>query len=313
MTLETMTREARPRIHINEVAMRDGLQIEPVFVPTSEKIDLVNDLSRTGVDKIEVTAFVSPKAVPALADAAQVLGGINRSNTVRYSALIPNLRGAQAAVDARVDEVNFVMSASEQHNMANVNMTHEQSIDLLAQVMHLVKTAGIDLNATIATSFGCSIEGVVPLALTMDIAERYARLGITSVTLADTVGMANPRQVAEMVRIFMAQFPDTRLTLHFHDTRGLGLANVLAAVQQGARSFDTALGGLGGCPFAPGATGNICTADTVHMLEAMGFDTGVDLAALTPIASRLAKALERDLPGRVLKAGPAYAPAARRE
>lgn len=309
MTSDKTTPEARPRIYINEVAMRDGLQIEPVFIPTADKIELVNNLSRTGVDKIEVTAFVSPKAVPALADAAQVLGGINRSNTVKYSALIPNLRGAQAAVTARADEVNFVMSASESHNLANVNMTHAQSMSLLAEVAQLVKTAGIDLNATIATSFGCSIEGAVPLSRTMDIAERYGRLGITSVTLADTVGMANPRQVAEMVRTFMQQFPDTWLTLHFHDTRGLGLANVLSAVQEGASSFDTALGGLGGCPFAPGATGNICTADTVHMLEAMGFDTGVDLSALTPIAARLAQALERDLPGRVLKAGPAYASA----
>jgi hydroxymethylglutaryl-CoA lyase len=307
MMSDTMSPD-RPRIYINEVAMRDGLQIEPVFVPSADKIALVNDLSRTGVDKIEVTAFVSPKAVPALADAVQLLDGISRSNRVKYSALIPNLRGAQAAVDARVDEVNFVMSASESHNLANVNMTHEQSIGLLAQVAQLVGTTGIDLNATIATSFGCSIEGAVPLSRTMDIAERYSRLGITSVTLADTVGMANPHQVAEMVRIFMEQFPQTRLTLHFHDTRGLGLANVLAAVQQGASSFDTALGGLGGCPFAPGATGNICTADTVHMLEAMGFDTGVDLSALTPIAARLAQALERDLPGRVLKAGPAYLP-----
>ncbi|MDB5553315.1 MAG: hydroxymethylglutaryl-CoA lyase, partial [Rhizobium sp.] len=169
MTFDT----TRPRIHINEVAMRDGLQIEPVFMPTADKIALVNDLSCTGVDKIEVTAFVSPKAVPALADAAQVLGGIARSNTVKYSALIPNLRGAQAAVDARVDEVNFVMSASESHNLANVNMTHEQSLNLLAQVGQLVKTAGIDLNATIATSFGCSIEGAVPLSRTMEIAGRY--------------------------------------------------------------------------------------------------------------------------------------------
>ena len=299
--------EGRPRISINEVAMRDGLQIEPVFVPTDDKIALVNELSRTGVDKIEVTAFVSPKAVPALADAGRVLGAIDRSNTVRYSALVPNLRGAQAAVDARADELNFVMSASEAHNLANVNMTHEQSMSLLAQVAQLTRHAGIDLNATIATTFGCSIEGVVPVAHTMEIAGRFATLGISNVTLADTTGMANPRQVGEMVRLFMESFPDARLTLHFHDTRGLGLANVLAAVQEGARSFDTALGGLGGCPFAPGATGNICTADTVHMLEAMGFDTGVDLAALPPIAARLAQLLDRDLPGRVLKAGPAFA------
>lgn len=300
-----MSSNNRQKIHISEVVMRDGLQNEPIFIATADKVDLVDDLSKSGVDKIEVTAFVSSHAVPVLRDASQVMRRIQRSPHLEYSALVPNLRRAEAAIDSGADEINFVMSASEAHNRANVRMSHEQSLGLLGHIAQRSRRAKVQLNGTVSTAFGCSIAGPISLSRALGIVQRYNDLGVSRITLADTVGMAHPRQVRDAVLAFKDRFPALQLTLHFHDTRGLGLANVVAAVEAGADRFDTALGGLGGCPFAPGATGNVCTVDTVHMLEAMGFDTGADITVLTRIAKRLATLLQRDLPGRVIKAGPA--------
>ncbi|MCK0207811.1 hydroxymethylglutaryl-CoA lyase [Starkeya koreensis] len=291
------------RVHVQEVVTRDGLQIEPRFLPTPDKIALIDALSETGVSKIEVTSFVSPRAVPNLADAREVARAIRRRPGVTYVALVPNLRGAQEALDAGMDELNLVMSVSETHNLANMRMTPAQSLAGFRAITEAAKGSGTALNGSIATAFGCPFEGAQPEAKVLALIEDYLSLDLDSVTLADTTGMANPRQVASLVDAVRRRFPALPLTLHFHNTRGLGLANVLAALDAGADRFDASLGGLGGCPFAPGATGNISTEDLVHMLGEMGVTTGVDLPALLALARTLPALVGHDTPGQVAKAG----------
>ncbi len=291
------------RVEIFEVVGRDGLQNEARFVETPDKIALINALSGAGFTKIEVTAFVSPKAVPNMRDAAQVMGAITRRSGVIYSALVPNLRGAQAAIDAKVDEVNLVFSASASHNQANVRMSCEESLTALAQIVTACKEAGVPANVSIATAFGCPFEGVIAPDRVLGFVGNCVDMGVAGVTLADTTGMANPAQVSALVSAVRARYRALPLTLHFHDTRGMGLANVYAAYQAGARRFDSALGGIGGCPFAPGATGNICTEDTVHMFEQMGVPTGLNLPSLLEIAKTLPALVGHDTFGHVIKAG----------
>ena len=296
------------RIFMQEVGTRDGLQVEPVFVPTEDKIALVNALSATGLSKIEVTAFVSPKAVPALRDAEVVLREIERRPGTVYSALVPNLRGAERAIEARADELNLVMSASESHNLSNLRMTREQSFAGLREVAALARTAGVAVNLSLSCSFGCPMEGDVPPQTVLDWCRRFAEdMGAHAVTLCDTTGMAYPAQVFELIRAWRASFPATELTLHFHNTRGLGLANVLAAVDAGADRFDASLGGIGGCPYAPGATGNVCSEEIVHALGLMGYETGVDLARLTAAAAGLPALIGHEIPSQIVKAGPRLA------
>jgi hydroxymethylglutaryl-CoA lyase len=292
------------RIHLQEVGTRDGLQVEEAFVPTADKIALVNALSRSGVAKIEVTAFVSPKAIPALRDAETVLREIERRPGVTYSALVPNERGAERAIDARADEFNLVMSASESHNLANLRMTRAQSFEALSDVNALARQAGVGVNVSLSCAFGCPMEGDVPASAVLDWCARHVEeLGARGVTLCDTTGMAWPGQVAELTAAFRARWPASELTLHFHNTRGLGLANVLAAIDAGADRFDASLGGLGGCPYAPGATGNVCSEELVHALELMGYGTGVDLARLLEAAKRLPGLVGHDIPSQIVKAG----------
>lgn len=291
------------RIHIQEVAPRDGFQIEPRWVETADKIAFINAVARTGVSKVEVSSFVSPKAVPMLRDADEVFRGIVRVPGVVYVALIPNARGAERAIEAGVDEFNFVMSASESHNRANMRMSTAQSLDALRGIMDLTRGVAVSKHASLATSFGCPFEGKVALDRVLDFVARYLELGITGITLADTTGMANPQQVSRTVEQFFRRFSGTPLTLHFHNTRGMGLANAVAAFQQGAVRFDSALGGLGGCPFAPGATGNVCTEDLVNMFEDMGVETGADLPALLDLSRKLPALVGHDVPGQVAKAG----------
>jgi len=296
------------RLYINDVAVRDGFQIEKHFVPTGTKIELVNQLSRTGLHKIEVTSFVSPKAVPALADANDVLAGIDRVPGVVYVALVPNIRGVRNAADApkKPDEVNGVVSASETHNRANINRTHEQSLAELPEMVKGAHAAGMKITMSLSTTFGCPFEGHVHEDVVIDFVARFRELGFDGISLADTTGMANPRQVRDLVRKLIARFPaphETYYTLHFHNTRGMGLANVVAGIEAGVRSFDGSVSGLGGCPFAPGATGNICTEDMVNMLEDMGYDTRVDLAKLLAVARRIPAVVGHETPGQVMKAG----------
>jgi hydroxymethylglutaryl-CoA lyase len=290
------------RVYVHEVAPRDGFQIEAAFIPTDRKIALIDQLSRTGLAGIEATSFNSPKSIPALRDAEEVMRGIRREPGVVYSALVPNLRGAERAMAVGVDEVNLVMSVSETHNLANLRMTRNQSFAQLAETIRAVGGRAV-VNASLSTCFGCPMEGAVAAAEVWRWAAGLLDAGASGVTLADTTGMAHPVQVGEMVEAFLRRWPTARLTLHLHNTRGLGLANVLAALEAGADRFDASLGGLGGCPYAPGATGNVCTEDLVHMLEAMGYRTGVDLGRLLDCARSLPGIVGHEVPGQVAKAG----------
>lgn len=291
------------RVFINEVSVRDGFQSEPQFIPTEEKIRLIDRLSDTGLARIEVTSFVSPKAIPNLRDAQEVMAGIARKPGVVYAALVPNERGCERALECKVDEINLVMSVGETHNLANMRMTHEKSLDQFRRVMDLVRDTRVQVNGCVATAFGCPFEGEQPVAKVLEVVRQYLGMGMNSVTLADTTGMADPRQVNELCRIFFETFPGIPLTVHFHNTRGMGLANVIAALNAGVNSFDASLGGIGGCPYAPGATGNICTEDMVHMLASCGVDTGVDIDRLLAIARDLPRIVGHEVPGQVIRAG----------
>ncbi len=292
------------RIYMQEVGTRDGLQMESVFVPTEDKIALVNDLSETGLAKIEVTSFVSPQAIPALRDAEIVMREIQRKPGVVYTALVPNVRGVERAIDAKTDELNLVMSASETHNQSNLRMSRDASFAALAQVARAGRQAGIGINVSLSCSFGCPMEGEVPDQGVLDWCDRFiGEWGAHGVTLCDTTGMAYPSQVHALTLAFRERWPDTELTLHFHNTRGMGLANVLAAIDAGANRFDSSLGGLGGCPYAPGATGNVCSEEIVHALSWMGYDTGIDLPRLIAAAKRLPVLVGHDVPSQIVKAG----------
>lgn len=290
------------RIYFNEVVTRDGFQIEPDFIPTDTKVTLVDALSECGYAKIEVTSFTSPKAIPMLRDAEEVMGRIRRIAGVEYTVLVPNLRGAERALESRADELNLVMSTSETHNLANLRMPREKSFSALEEVIRHVD-GRTPINVSLSTCFGCPMEGDVPQAEVLRWAARFANLGVRGLTICDTTGMAHPAQVSRMVQALQQQFEGLQLTVHFHNTRGMGLANVLAALQGGIARFDGSLGGLGGCPYAPGASGNIASEDAIHMMDAMGYDTGIDLSRLLAVARELPKIVDHDVPGQVAKAG----------
>jgi len=288
---------------VQEVSPRDGLQIEPTWVETVDKIALIDQLSLAGFSRIEAGSFVSPKAIPALRDGELVFKGIARQPGVIYVALIPNLKGAQRALATRADELNLVMSASQTHNLANMRMRCEASLAAFGEIVQYVQGTKVRLNASIATTFGCPFEGKIDEDRVLQIVEAYQELGIRGITLADTTGMANPRQVDRLVRRVLQRVSPADLTLHFHNTRGLGLCNVLAAYEAGARRFDAALGGLGGCPFAPGASGNICTEDLVNLCDEIGIHTGIDLPLLLQLSRGLPALLGHEVPGQLAKAG----------
>ncbi|VVO42725.1 hydroxymethylglutaryl-CoA lyase [Pseudomonas fluorescens] len=288
---------------VQEVSPRDGLQIEPTWVETADKMALINQLSLAGFSRIEAGSFVSPKAIAALRDGEEVFQGITRQPGVIYVALIPNLKGAQRALEVKADELNLVMSASQTHNQANMRMSCERSLAAFGEVVEFVDGSSVRLNASIATTFGCPFEGRIDEDRVLQIVDAYLELGMQGITLADTTGMANPRQVDRLVRRVLQRVPAADLTLHFHNTRGLGLCNVLAAYEAGARRFDAALGGLGGCPFAPGASGNICTEDLVNLCDEIGIHTGIDLPLLLRLSRGLPALLGHEVPGQLVKAG----------
>jgi hydroxymethylglutaryl-CoA lyase len=290
------------RIYFNEVSTRDGFQIEPEFVSTDSKIALIDALSQCGYAKIEVTSFTSPKAIPMLRDAEEVMGRIQRVTGVEYTVLVPNLRGAERALESAADELNLVMSVSETHNLANLRMSRGRSFAALTEVIQRVN-GQTPINVSLSCAFGCPMEGEVTQQEVLQWALRFADLGVRGLTICDTTGMAHPVQVSRLVEALQAKLPQ-QLTLHFHNTRGMGLANVLAAVQGGIERFDGSLGGLGGCPYAPGASGNVCSEDAVHMLDAMGYDTGMALERLLQVARELPTIVGHDVPGQVAKAGP---------
>ena len=294
------------RIRIHEVVTRDGFQMEPRFVPTDRKIELINQLSLTGLAKIEVTSFVSPKAIPMLADAEAVMAGVVRRPDTRLVALVANPRGVERAIAAKVDEVVLVVSVSESHNRTNVRRSVGASFDGFGDIVEMLKGTGVGIAAGLATTFGCPFEGAQPLERVLSLIGRYVELGVTNIALADTTGMGNPRQVREIASAAVREYPQVEFALHFHNTRGMGLANVLAGLEAGVRRYESSLGGLGGCPYAPGATGNICTEDLVHMLHEMGLETGVDLPRLLAAARLLGRIVEHELPGQVVKAGTSH-------
>lgn len=291
------------RVSLREVGPRDGLQNEDP-VPTDGKIALLDALSQTGVERIEAVSFVHPKAIPQMADADEVWSRITKNPDVRYSALVPNVRGAQRALAAGFSEIEVVISASTTHNQRNINRTTDESLADLPELASLVHSGGGTLQVIISTAWGCPYEGDVPVARVVDVARRAVAAGADSLAFGDTTGMATPTRVTALVGEVRSALPDVPIGLHFHNTRGTGLANVLAALQMGVDDFDASVGGLGGCPYAPGASGNIASEEFVHMLHDMGVDTGVDLDALIEVAAQAEKLVGHELPSQVLRAGP---------
>lgn len=286
---------------IVEVGPRDGFQMERRFIPTDLKVATIDALSAAGLRKIEVTSFVHPKVIPQMADAAEVLAHITRNSSTSYIALVPNVRGADRAAHAGVDGVKQVICVTETYNLRNVGMSVDASVVNLAAIVRSVAPLPVEL--VIALAFGCPLEGPVPEDAVVRLAARAIDLGVRAVSVADSVGLAHPLQVGHMMRRLQDAFPAIAWSLHLHDTRGLGLAIVLAALDEGVATFDASLGGLGGCPVVPGATGNIATEDLAHMLEAMGIATGIDLDGVIGATRGIETFLGRSLPSRVLNAG----------
>jgi hydroxymethylglutaryl-CoA lyase len=298
-----VTWELPERISLREVGPRDGLQNEDP-VPTDAKVALLDRLSTTGVTRIEAVSFVRAEAIPQMADADEVWKRAAKSPAIRYSALVPNLRGAIRALDAGVTELEAVVSASETHNQKNINRSTGQSLDEISEIIALAHDRGATVQVVVSTAWGCPFEGDVPVERTVWVAGRAVAGGADSTSFGDTTGMATPTRVRALVGAFRDAHPEQSLNLHFHNTRGTGLANVLAALELGVIDFDASVGGLGGCPYAPGATGNIATEELVHMVEDMGVATGVDLEAMIDAAAEAERIVGRTLSSQVLRAGP---------
>ncbi|HYJ20669.1 MAG TPA: hydroxymethylglutaryl-CoA lyase [Solirubrobacterales bacterium] len=293
-------------VRIREVGPRDGFQNEPETIDTAEKVRLVDMLSATGVRRLEVTSFVRPDVIPQLADAAQVLLAAQRREGVSFSVLIPNQRGLERALELRdrFDEISVFLSASETHNQRNVNSSIADSLRGLEATLASAGEAGLRREGVIATSFGCPYEGRVPQERVFELAERLAAAGCEEVGFGDTTGMANPRQVHEFFAAARERLAGVELTAHFHNTRGQGLANLLAALEEGVESFESSFGELGGCPVPPGSTGNVGSEDVVSMLHEMGVETGIDLPRLIEASRAAQEVLGRPLGSHVLRAGP---------
>lgn len=292
------------RVEITEVGLRDGIQTEAEFIPTETKVRLLEGLIDAGVRRFEATSFVSPRAVPQLKDAAEVLAAVRRRPGVVLGVLAPNRKGIERALAADADEICVFLSVSESHNQKNLNRSVERSLQDVREAAELVKGSGVRLKGAIATAFGCPFEGDVSLDAVERIAAFFAEQGFDSVTLGDTTGMATPPLVRATVERLRSRLPSLPINLHFHNTRGLGLVNVMEGLAAGITSYESSIAGIGGCPFAPGATGNVCTEDTVHMLQQLGIETGIDLARLSAVAREMERVLGRQLPGQVMRSGP---------
>ncbi len=292
------------RVTITEVGPRDGLQNESRTIPLDQKIALIDRLSGSGLARIEAASFVRAEAIPQMANAAEVMAGIRREPGVTYIGLVPNEVGARNAIAAGVDEISVVVSASESHNRANVNRSIAESLEAIRGVAALASEAGLPWAGYVSTAFGCPYEGAVDSAKVIEIARELREAGAYAVALGDTIGVGNPRQVFELVSRLRDEAPGVQMRLHFHDTRGMALANVVAAMEAGAAQFDGSIGGLGGCPYAPGASGNVATEDMVAMLHEMGVQTGVNLDALLDAAWFAEEIIGRPLEGRLKRAVP---------
>jgi hydroxymethylglutaryl-CoA lyase len=300
------------KIEINDVSPRDGLQMERAFVPTESKIAFIDALSDCGFARIEVTSYTSPKAIPALADAEAVMAQIRRVPGVKYTALVPNLRGMERAVDGKPDEINLVMSISETHNRANLRMTRAQSQAVLQDVLREATRIGLPCNVSLSTAFGCPFDGEIDAQEVLNFARIFEDSGAAGITVCDTTGMAYPAQVGKLCEDLQKAVA-IPLTIHLHNTRGMGLANALAASQAGIERFDAASGGLGGCPYAPGASGNVSSEEVAHMFESMGYDTGIDVDRLLDLVRTMSALVDRTVFSQLAEAGPRlrrYAPPA---
>ena len=295
-------------VRIREVGPRDGIQSEKAHIETEDKVRLIGALAATGLRFIEAVSFVSPKAVPQMADSREVWDRVkaDRTDGVFYSALVPNAKGAEIAAEAGVDGLQVFLAASDGYNRKNVGKSVEESLEDVAAVVKVAESAGLPVEGTISSSFGDAYEGDVAPARVVEVSKRMADLGIAGISYGDTTGMATPRGVREVVEAVREELPDVDINMHFHDTRGTGLANVLMALHLGVDYFDSSIGGMGGSPFASGSTGNIATEDLVHMLADMNIDTGIDLEKLIAAGRAAQSFIEGDLPGKILKAGPRW-------
>ncbi|OMP68330.1 hydroxymethylglutaryl-CoA lyase [Domibacillus epiphyticus] len=288
-------------VTIKEVAPRDGLQNEKVFISTEDKIAWINQLSYSGLKNIEITSFVNPKWIPALSDAEAVAKGITRVSDVTYTALVPNNQGLERALEANIDEVAVFMSASETHNSKNINKSIKETFPVLREVVEAAHLAGKPSRGYVSTVFACPYEGTVDIEMVIGVSETLFEMGIRELSLGDTIGAANPKQVQEVLEVLLKRFPANKLALHFHDARGTALANILASLDMGITTFDAALGGLGGCPYAPGAYGNVATDDFLYMLDGMGIQTGVNQEKLLSASRFIQDKIGKPLPSRGLQ------------
>jgi hydroxymethylglutaryl-CoA lyase len=289
-------------VTIYEVGPRDGLQNEARNVPTGDKIRFIDALVAAGIHAIEITSFVSPKWIPQLADSAEVARGVQRPNGVRMSALVPNRRGLDTALASGMKEIAVFMSASETHNKKNVNKTIDETLTAFDEVVPAARAAGLKVRAYLSTSFGCPYEGDVDPEKVVDLVGRLRDMGVYQVSVSDTIGVANPAQTEDVLGRVLAKHPVDAIAVHMHDTQGTALANVVVAMQMGVTTIDSAAGGLGGCPYAPGASGNLATEDVVAMLHAMGVKTGIDLDKLTEASRTASTFVGHELPSKYLKA-----------
>lgn len=288
---------------ITEVCPRDGFQSLSENIPTEEKIDIINDLLDCGYKQIEVTSFVHPKAIPQLKDAAEVLQGIKKNENVKLRALVPNLRGLERAIEANVDKAKLMLSATDSHSINNANSKTFDAMDKFIPLIERAENSPIVISGSISVVFGCPYEGDIPLSRILEICERYVALGINDLSLADTTGMANPVQVKKVIGVIRDKYPDMKLSLHLHNTRGMAFANAIAGLEMGIKDFDSSVAGLGGCPYAPNASGNISSEDLIHGFEEMGIHTGIDLDKVITIGKKLQGQFPSNADSFILKAG----------
>lgn len=290
-------------VRVTEVGPRDGFQSEKTVLKTEDKIDIINNLIEAGFPRIEVSSFVSPKAIPQLADAETILNKVNRNSNTTLAALVPNSRGALRAVEAKLDQIVVFLSASESHNKKNVNRSVDESLQGFREIADIAGKNNIPIQGDIATAFGCPFEGNISPKKLANISKEYKKMGFRGVTLGDTTGMATPVVVTDAINAIRDNVPDFNITLHFHNTRGVGLANVMTGLNEGITDYESCFGGMGGCPFAPNATGNICSEDLIYLLHEMGIKTGIDLDKTIAIAKKVESLVGHKLPGQVMRAG----------
>lgn len=292
------------KITICEVAPRDGFQAETTWIPTEKKIEIVKKLATTGIQSIEITSFVHPRAIPQLRDAEEVVQNTQHLTGIQFRALVPNVRGAERAINVGIKKLKLMLSATDSHSISNANCLTEEAMNGFIPIIELAIKRNVKVGGSISVAFGCPYEGKVPFERIYQIVKRYEEFGIGEISLADSTGMGNPKQVFETIGQLRNAFPAMTFSIHLHNTRGMAMANVVAAMQQGITHFDSSIAGLGGCPYAPGATGNIATEDLVHMLTEMGLDTGIHLDALIETAKDVKRIIGHDGGSYMLQAGP---------